>query len=52
MAQNDAVDELVALDRHALDTMEQGQEFVGADYYALAFLGLIIPVALLVWGWL
>lgn len=47
-----ADDELVQLDPVALDAMDVGTEFTGIDYYLLAVLGLLVPVALLIWGWL
>jgi len=52
MAKTNDADELVMLDSLALDSVDQGQEFHGSDYYMLALLGLILPVALLLWGWL
>lgn len=52
MAKVNHADELVALDPIALDTTTSGEEFQGRDYYMLTFLGLLLPVALLVWGWL
>jgi hypothetical protein len=45
-------DDVVSLDPAALDGVAEGEEFRGADYLVLAFLGLMLPVALLVWGWL
>lgn len=52
MADRHDTDDVVLLDPAALDGAEHGQEFHGVDYLVLAFLGLALPAALLLWGWL
>lgn len=47
-----SLDDHVQLDSTALDTMETGTELDRGGHLLLALLGLIIPVVLLVWGWL
>jgi len=30
---------------------EQGSGFTGADWLALIVLGIVLPIAMLIWGW-
>lgn len=45
-------DETVDVQASDLDEAPTGEEFRTADYLLLAVLGVVIPVALLIWGWL
>ncbi|MGH3359115.1 MAG: hypothetical protein ACRDO7_09955 [Nocardioidaceae bacterium] len=45
-------DETVQVQASDLDSAPVGQELRRADYLLLAVLGIAIPVALLIWGWL
>lgn len=47
-----AGDDTVVTDAAELDAAPTGKDFTTADYLVLAVLGLLLPAALLVWGWL
>lgn len=46
------LDDHVRLDSTALDSMETGREFSAGDLVLLAVMGIVVPIVLLVWGWL
>lgn len=45
-------DENVRVRAEDLDSAPAGLELQRADYLLLVVLGVVIPVALLIWGWL
>ncbi|WP_155838692.1 hypothetical protein [Arthrobacter castelli] len=46
------LDEHLELDLTQLDSAETGRELNKMDMLHLALLGLVLPAALLVWGWM
>ena len=45
-------DEVVEMDLTDLDTEPQGGEMRPQDFVLLFSIGLVVPVILLIWGWL
>lgn len=45
-------DETVEVQARELDSAPTGRELETADYVLLAALGVVIPIILLIWGWM